>query len=165
MRTLLRTRFASALLFSTLLLSAPNLPDPPDGFSWKRLEEVRATFLLPNGWHVNSEERGVTHAYFFTPEKLKKDVLFDTGLTINVVKDPTEKDAVAYAQAFVAKSAQLFETIKQWQLEVGSFHGFGILTRQVTGAKEPMHVIGYLAIGNARTNTFYLLVFESPWST
>src|SRR5262249_49446073 len=112
-RALIRISLAMPLLFAALPLSASNLPDPPEGFSWKRIEEVRATFLLPKGWYFKSEESGGTRAYFLTPEKVKNGAPFDTGLTINVTKNLKDKDAVAYARAFIGKAAEMFETIDQ----------------------------------------------------
>ncbi len=162
MRERLRLSLAITLVFSTRVLPAPNLPAAPAGFSWKRIEEVRATFLMPKGWYFKSEASGGTLAYYFTTEKLKKGAPFETGLTINVFKNLKDKDGVAYAQAFVLEVAKKHEALNKWQLDAGALHGFGVVTRQVGKPQEQAHLVSYLAIGNAQTNTLYLLWFESP---
>ena len=48
---------------------------------------------------------------------------------------------------------------------MSAFHGFGVITRQPGHDEVPPLVIAYLVIGNDRTNTLFLLWFESPEST
>ena len=163
MRRALWFGLAIVLLFPAPALPVRVPPAPaPEGFSWQRIEEVHASFLMPDGWHLRSEASGGTLAYFFTPGKLKKGDIFDTGLTINVFKKLKDKDAVAYAQAFVAEAAKQHEALDGWKLEAGVLHGFGVVTRQLGQPGEVAHLISYHVIGNARTNTLYLLWFESP---
>src|SRR5438093_5780315 len=97
------------LVFSTPISSAPDLPTAPDGLSWKRIEEIHASFLLPDKWYFKSEASGGTLAYFLTAEKIKKGGQFETGLTINVVKNLKDKNAVAYAEAYAAEAAKQYE--------------------------------------------------------
>jgi len=156
---------ALAFLLSTPIASAPNLPAPPDGMSWKRIEEIHASFLLPDKWHFSSQASGGTLAYFISAEKVKKGGRFETGLTINVSKNAKDKDAVAYAEAFTASAAKQFESSDGWQFTAGAFHGFGVVTRLPAHDEVPPLKMAWLAIGNDRTNTLYLLWFESREST
>ena len=166
MRRALGLGLAITLLFPALALPVRTPPaPPPDGFSWKRIEEVHASFLMPDGWHFKAEANGGTLAFFFTPEKLKKGDIFDTGLTINVFRNLEGKDAVAYAEAFVAEAARQHEALDGWKLDAGVLHGFGVVTRQLGKPGEVAHLISYHVIGNARTNTLYILWFESPEPT
>ena len=165
----LTDRLAALGLAIALLCPAParpetKLPAPPEGLSWKRIEEVKATFLLPDGWHFKAEASGGTLAYFFTPGKLRKGDVFDTGLTINVFRNLKDKNAVAYAEAFVAEAARQHEALDGWKLDAGLLQGFGVVT-QVVKPEEPPHRMAYHLIGNSRTNTLYLLWFESPEAT
>ena len=158
--------FVLAMIISlpTLASSAPKPPPAPEGFSWKRIAEIKAAFLMPDGWFFKSEAAGGTLAYFFTAEKIEKGGQFETGLTINVFKNLKDKDARAYAEAFAAKTAEQHEAIRKWEVELGSLHGFGVITRQAGKEGVPTIVVSTLAIGNSRTNTLYLLLFESPES-
>jgi len=160
-----RLGVAMMLVLSLPVASAPNLPAAPDGFSWKRLDEIHASFLLPANWYIKSEASGGTLAYFLSLEKIKKGGRFETGLTINVFKNLKHKNAVAYAEAYVDEAAKQFEAIRRWNLNVGAFHGFGVITRQPSHDEVPPLVIAYLVIGNDRTNTLYLMWFESREST
>lgn len=156
---------ALMLALSTPLSSAPNLPAAPDGYSWERLDQIHASFLLPANWHVKSEANAGTLAYFLTAEKIKKGGRFETGLTINVIRNLKGKDAVAYARAYADEAAKRFEVMRRWDLDVGAFHGHGVITRQPSHDEVPSLVIAYLVVGNERTNTLYLMWFESREST
>ena len=105
MRCSVRVILVMTFVLSTPISSAPNLPTAPDGFSWKRIEEIHASFLLPDKWHFKSEANGGTLAYFLSAEKIKKSGRFETGLTINVFKNLKDKDAVAYAESYAAEAA------------------------------------------------------------
>lgn len=152
---------ALSFLLSTPIASAPNLPEPPDGMSWTRIEEIHASFLLPDKWHLSSKADGGTLAYFISLEKVKKGGRFETGLTINVFKNAKDKDAVAYAEAFTASAAKHYEFVDGWKFTVSAFHGFGVITRLPAHDEVPPLEMAWLAIGNDRTNTLYLIFFES----
>ena len=59
-------------------------PPAPKGFAWKRIESVKATFLVPEGWHFKEETKDGTRAFFITKEDIHKNGTFEIGLSVNV---------------------------------------------------------------------------------
>ena len=164
MRSRRPATFAAALL---LLLAdralAEDPPPAPAGFAWKRMESIKASFLVPDGWFFKEETKDGTRAFFITQEDIDKTGEFQTGLTINVQtlkKDP----APERAREFIAGMAITGQVQDAWQTEVGVLKGYGCRTRRVDEGQPPL-IMHSLAIGNSRTNTLYLIFFESPEPT
>jgi hypothetical protein len=142
------------------------LPTPPEGFGWQQLNEIKAAFLLPDGWHFLKQRSGETQAYFLTREDIEERGSFSTGLSINVVPDVEEKTgytAPAYARAFVAVAGTDTgeEVLERAQLGDDVLPGFGVRTRSENDAGQ-MVIVHRIAFGNSETGTFYLISFESP---
>ena len=38
-------------------LAAEELPATPEGFTWKKIDSVKAAFLIPDGWFFQEEKR------------------------------------------------------------------------------------------------------------
>jgi hypothetical protein len=155
---------AVPFLVAGLLLSgfAPvdGPPPAPEGFTWKRVESVKASFLMPTGWHFKEEGKGDTRAFFISQEDIDKAGQFETGLTVNVLslqRDPAQRRAMQAAADF-AGTGQLLDS---WDTEAGVLRGFGCRIRRVERGRPPL-ILHFLAIGNSRTNTLYLILFESP---
>jgi hypothetical protein len=140
---------------------ALDLPEPPDGFTWKRIPEIKASFLMPAGWHFKREKQKGILAYFITAEDFDKVGRFDTGLSLNVRRNLKSTNAVEYAKSFIAQMGKDNEVVRSWETEMGLLHGYGCLTRNAGKAEEPTIMMHTLAIGNAKTNTLYVLWFES----
>ena len=138
------------------------LPPAPGGFSWKQLPEIKAAFLVPDGWHFGSEKQGGTLAYFVTPGKFDRQAGFATGLTINVFKRMRDRDAIAYARDFIAQLAAKHELVKQWETAMGEMQGYGCQVKMAAEGKYPASRTHYLAIASKTTNTLYILFFEAP---
>ena len=153
--------FALVLVLAAPIVFAVDLPDPPAGFAWKQLTEIKAAFLMPDGWHFKRGEQKGTLGYFITVEDIDKTGRFDTGLTLNVKLHLTGRDAVEYAKQFVAKMGERNELVRSWETELGLLHGYGCLTRSPANDDGPSIMMHTLAIGNSRTNTLYILWFES----
>ena len=61
----------SVLLLAIASPLAPqDVPAAPSGFEWKHLEEIKAFFLIPNGWFFKSESNKGTMAYFITKQDI-----------------------------------------------------------------------------------------------
>jgi hypothetical protein len=142
-------------------LAAEDLPPAPKGFAWKKIDSVKAAFLVPRGWFFKEESKDGTRAFFITQEDIDKSDRFETGLTVNVQTLKTDK-APEYAAAFIAMTAKQYELMGDaWQTESGVLKGFGCRVRKVEKGFPPL-IMHELAIGNSRTNALYLLIFESP---
>ena len=148
-------------LFLLLLIfgSAESQPTIPDGFSWASTGPKGCKFLLPKGWHVKTEEVKGTYGVFITKEKLEKEKTFETGFTLNVIKEIKKKTGLVasqYALRFVYNVANEKEVVKElWSSESGSFQGTGIRIR------DQFKIIHFLLNANDRTDTLFVSIFES----
>ena len=151
-----------ALLLALSAL-AEDPPPAPKGFAWKRIESVKASFLVPEGWHFKEETKDGTRAFFITKEDIDKNGTFETGLSVNVQtlkKDPAQERAAA----FVGEIITSHEVLESWGTETGVMKAYACRVRRVSPEHSPL-IIQALAIGNSRTNTLYLIFFESPESS
>ncbi|HTO86631.1 MAG TPA: hypothetical protein VMR54_03770 [Thermoanaerobaculia bacterium] len=151
---------AALLCALSAALSAEDIPPAPEGFSWKRIESVKASFLMPKGWYFKEEEKQGTRAFFITREDIDSTGQFETGLTVNVQKFKKDKATVKAAQLVVAMM-QPNEVLDEWTTEAGVLKAFGCRVRE-TEKDHPPLIVHLLAIGNEKTNTLYLILFESP---
>lgn len=161
-----RSPVLSAILLAVLGASAraEDPPPAPEGYSWKKLDSVKAAFLMPQGWYFKQEGQGDTRAFFLTQEDIDTKGEFETGLSLNVVRLKKDK-APERAALFIAQLTQTpgHELQDTWKVEAGVLQGLGARFRQTEKGYPPV-IKAVLAIGNSRTNTLYLLVFESPES-
>jgi hypothetical protein len=156
-------KFFLLTLFATLFVYAVpaiDLPPPPTGFTWQEIPELKAAILRPDGWFFRREQNKGTLAYFITKENIEKNGEFQTGLTVNVFR--LKKDtAVEKGKDFIEQLATKKHGEK-WTREVGPFKEFGCLTRDTDSSGTT--VVQTLMVANPKTNTLYLLIFESPES-
>jgi hypothetical protein len=150
-----------ALVLFATALPAADPPKAPAGFAWKNVASIRAAFLLPDKWFFKEELRKDVRGIFLSKENIDQSGKFDTGLTINVFKN--KKDAPARARQYIAEQAQGGDVVNLWEAENGVLKLYGVrlhVTRDPPAFTE--HV---LAIGNEKTDTLYILMFESPDAT
>ena len=69
-------RGVAALLLAVSVL-AEDPPPAPKGYAWKRIESVKASFLVPEGWHFKEETKDGTRAFFITKEDIDKNGSFE----------------------------------------------------------------------------------------
>jgi hypothetical protein len=166
----------SVLVICGLLLAYPvaaQTPAPatapaeaPMGFHWQPLPEVKAFMLLPYTWNYKAETSRDAQAYFLTRERIVPGGQFQTGVSLNVVRQMTAKSkqaAAAYAQSFSAKSGHGAgqQMLAQENKTQGPLRLFGVRYR-VANSGVDAKIIQQWAIANTTTDTFYLLLFESP---
>lgn len=140
--------------------------EAPMGFHWQPLPEVKATLLLPYTWNYKAETSRDAQAYFLTREKIVPGKLFQTGLSLNVVRQikiKSKQAAGEYAQAFSTRTGHGAgqQVLGQENKTQGPLRLFGVRYRAANGAAGPK-IIQQWAIANTTTDTFYLLIFESP---
>lgn len=149
-------------LCSGAFAQSADLPTAPQGFSWKHIDEIKAAFLIPDGWYFKREIQKNTLAYFITQENIDKQGLLETGLTVNVMRRLTAISAHTYARQFIAKLTSENQVLHTWELGTGDLQGYGCQIK-IPGSKDrPAIMMHSLAIANIRTNTLYILMFESP---
>jgi hypothetical protein len=161
-----------ALLISALARPAAaqkydaKLTAPPAGFRWQPLPESKAAALLPTGWYYRAEGEKSAPTYYLTQEELGETGEYQTGLSLQVVrktKTKTRHAAPEYAELLMMRTG--FGS-GQRQLEKasaieGAWHKRTVRYRDAPPDAEP-RVVYQMALANAKTDTLYLLTFESP---
>lgn len=138
----------------------------PAGFHWQPLPESKAAALLPDGWYYRAEVQKAGATYYLTSEEVGEDSEFRTGLTLKVVRKLASQTKLS-AQSFI--EMLMMRTgfgPGQQQLEKtaaveGPWHKRTVRYRDAPPDAEP-RVVYQLALANAKTDTLYLLTFESP---
>lgn len=145
---------------------ATKLPAEPVGYHWQSLPEIKGAMLLPYVWNFKAETSRDAQAYFLTREKIVPGGLFQTGMSLNVVRQMSAKSkqrAADYAQAFSARTGRGAgqQVLGQESKTQGPLRMFGVRYRMASGPAGPK-IAQQWAIANTTTDTFYLLLFESP---
>ena len=138
----------------------------PVGFAWQPLPEAKAALPLPAGWHYRAEGSKAAPTYYLTREAVGESGEFSTGLSVQVVRKATARTrhpAVEYAGLLMLRTGfgpgqqRLADTASV----AGPWHRWAVRYREAAPDAEP-RIIYQLALANARTDTLYLLTFESP---
>lgn len=146
-----------AMLFAQSLLAKP-FPTPPVGFTWQEIPELKAAILKPEGWFYKREEQKGTLAYFITKENIDKNGRFQTGLTVNVFH--LKKDSAVERAKGIIQQLATTKNVKAFGQDAGTFRKFACLAKDTDSSGTT--VMYTLAVANPKTNTLYLLIFESP---
>lgn len=149
--------FAVLVLLAGALIAQENLPTPPEGYEWVRLQPSRVTFLKPAGWHFKSEQKGTTQVFYLTREDLDTQKQFVVGLTVNVIRPKTP--AAAHAATVLDKYLESGESKSAWPVTSGSMSGYGALIRRNS---RPPVMVHLLSMANPKTNRVYVMSFEAP---
>ena len=142
------------------------LAAPPAGFAWQALPDGKAAALLPAGWSYRAEGQKGAPTYYLTQEQIGESGEFQTGLSLQVVrkaKAHTRHPAPEYAELLMlrmgfGRGQQVLE--KAASLE-GVWHKWTVRYRDAPSDADP-RIVFQLALANAKTDTLYLLTFESP---
>ncbi|MFA6293278.1 MAG: hypothetical protein WC637_15945 [Victivallales bacterium] len=155
------------LLAGFCACSADMLPEPPKGFSWQQLPFVKASFLLPEGWHFkfipdNKEEK---YLYYITKENLDQKGVYETGFEVRVIKGVPNKSKgklpSVYSAEAVEKTEKKVKFTKKWNDRKGIFKEIGYM--YVDNSDENASVtVRRLYISNDSSGTVYILTFEGP---
>jgi hypothetical protein len=165
-------RFLFALLLGLLLLNPAaaqryNVPlaAPPAGFAWQALPDGKAAALLPAGWYYRAEGQKGAPTYYLTQEQIGESGEFQTGLALQVVRKATahtRHPAPEYAELLMLRTGfgrgqQVLEKASSTE---GSWHKWTVRYRDAPPDADP-RIVYQLALANAKTDTLYLLTFES----
>ena len=167
--------FATGWLLPLLLLLAGPAPaqrydaklaTPPAGFAWQPLPGAKAAALLPAGWHYQVEGPKAAPTYYLTQEPLGETGEFATGLSLQVVRRATahtRQPAAQYAELLLLRAGfgPGRQRLEQSAAVNGPWHKWTVRYRDAPPDADP-RMVYQLALANARTDTLYLLTFESP---
>lgn len=156
----------SRLLFVSMPLGAIDVPPPPEGYQWEQCPDIGGALLRPDRWHFKRYAEGDRLAYFITPEAWSPPAAFEVGLTFNVIWDVPEKKGISPSQMatnLVENALRHADVESSWAHELGPFKSHGVIYVQREEGLEDIRVHA-LTIGNDKTGTAYVLLFEAPVS-
>ncbi|MBO2012051.1 hypothetical protein [Hymenobacter negativus] len=160
--------------FAALLLVLPaaaqrynaKLAAPTAGFTWQPLPESKAAAPLPAGWYYRAAGEKGAPTYYLTKEEIGENNEFQTGLSLQVVrkaKAKTGRPAPEYAELLMMRTGfgQGKQQLEKASVTDGPFFKRTVRYRDAPPEAEP-RVVYQMALANAKTDTLYLLTFESP---
>lgn len=145
------------------------IANPVKGFERERLTEIGGSVLVPKGWYFRHETHNYTEAYFVSKEEIVgSDSMFETGLTMNVVKKEgvTGGDAEKYMNAYANEMLKR-GVIKSDTSNKDDIFSYRDIEKTLSGDDFTLNEIIRIA-ANRETNTLYVIIFESTpekWST
>src|SRR5579872_2736414 len=153
-----RTCLLFLIALTAIVHGDEKLPEPPKGFTWKKIDEIKASVLMPDGWHYRLDKQGKTIGAFVTREKIEDGKAFKTGLSVNVLRDQKDPTPEKLAKTLVENLGKMGKIEDAFKVSVGKFRGSGgrltVPERNVT--------MQFLLLANPATNTLYIIQFESP---
>jgi hypothetical protein len=154
-----------AAVSATAQQSPTELPAAPEGFDWKQLPEINASFLMPRGWHFKHESSDGSDAYFLTLENIEKEGIYKTGLSINSVPQiskKTNKWPKQYAREFheSMKSDTAIHITREWENPQAPFVVYGMEYEKVVSENFTL-VVHQLVVANEKTDRLYVILYES----
>lgn len=160
-------------LLMLLLLAAPAraqrldvpLPEAPAGLHWQPLPEARAALLLPDGWYFKPEVQKNALTYYLTQDPIGENGQYQAGLSLHVVRHAkkfTKLPAATYAERLMLRAGygRGQRAQEQGSRQEGPLTLRWVRYREALPDAEP-RMVYQLAAANAKTDTLYLLVFES----
>lgn len=157
------------------------------GYILKELSPVGAKFYMPESWFFKPESVPGTHAYFMTRERISGEPrtlgqgrfqlrtttpegFFTTGLSVNVHDNAGRRlgmKASDMARGFLRKPPP---TIIPTSQPTEKTEGDLVVARRlfrthqlvVSGRSSPPKTLYIELTGNTRTDTLYIIIFETP---
>lgn len=159
-------RFAALLVLLLPLAGFGQLPQPPEGYTWKKFDVIKAALLVPEGWYVKHQGGGDKNLWAISKEDVDKTGSFETGLTFISTQNVSTKPQGKVPPSKFA-DAMLKEIKKRYSLE-----------REASGPQGPFYAVRYqyidapkgktairiynLLMANDKTGTLYQVVYEAP---
>jgi hypothetical protein len=147
---------------------APELPDPPAGFSWHRFEEARVIVLRPDGWYVHQLANPDSFTGCISAECIQAVGAFETGLTVQVLRRVQEMmggppSAVAVAMYQGVASDQCNDILHADEMMQPGPHAsaFRFRYRNAPAVAKPI-IVHKFCIAFDRLSELYMFTFESP---
>lgn len=159
-----------AFTLSTASMNAQSAKDTsskaPSGFTWKHFPEIKAAFLMPNGWYFKQDSGDGKNAYFITLEDIDKQGAFLTGLSVNTVPNISKRTG-QWAKKYAWSLHQQIKkdtgvTIQEeWENPLPPFIVYGMRCEKKVNHSTTI-VMHQLVIANEKTDRLYIVLFESP---
>lgn len=152
-------------LFFAGIVGAQELPPAPAGYEWARCPDIGGALLVPDGWSFRRVAAGDGLAYFITKRPWEPPASFETGLTFNVLWDVPGKTGlspVEYGRRYVDAAKSTEDVVRSWETQLGPFNAFGLVFKG--DGEDEGFTFYHLVIGNDRTGTAFLVLFEAPTS-
>jgi hypothetical protein len=142
------------------------LPKAPEGYRWERFREVQSAFLCPTNWHRTEKAVASSHTYALSKEPVKTNGLFETGLTLQVIKGLQKKKGIAPSLAATKMGEAVLKSKENKKLDMqdvssGPFKAFFIRYRNAPPPAKPI-VIHQVYISNDKKDTLFIVTFEAP---
>ena len=121
--------------------------------------------MLPAGWYYRAEGTKDAPTYYLTQEPSGESGEFATGLSLQVVRKATARTrqpAAQYAELLLLRAGfgPGRQRLAQSSSTAGNWHKWTVRYREAPPDADP-RVVYQLALANAKTDTLYLLTFES----
>jgi len=158
MTRLIYITWLTLLLHSPFSISADVLP-APDGYTWKRVAEVKAAFLVPDGWNYQQDRKGNTLGVFITRESIPSKGKYDTGMGINIF--PKDINATKQLLKALVVIAERYKSNIS-KAEFGPFVRFYTQHDSIRSSDGENIRAVHIVVANSNTNSTYYIVFESP---
>lgn len=163
---ILRSQFCLSVIIATLLaVSGWAAEDQGSGsnslrdFGFVKVE-------VPTGWHVKEEQGRGTRALFVTKESIEHGGSFQTGLSVNAIRDIPVKTGMTpsvYAKSVIATLQRTKESRGVAEQKTRNFLGARGFFRSGSPTGEKT-VLFSMAMGNDATGSVFFISFESPES-
>ena len=147
---------------------AQTVPTPTiiAGLERKKCLPSSTIFLVPKGWFFKEEQNEDATACFITKESIEKEGVFKTGVTANIIKDSSKKTKVKpseYIYGIVQEAGKQDKASEIITLQTPSpIKGYGrFVYPQPRPGKEKLNMY-LLTFANDKTDTIYIISFESP---
>ena len=138
----------------------------PAGFSWQPLPASKAALPLPDGWYYQAETPKGGATYYLTQEPIGETGEYQTGLSLQVVRKArtqTKRPAPEYAELLMMRTGfgRGQQQLEKASSAEGPWHKWTVRYRDAPPDADA-RIVYQLALANAKTDTLYLLTFESP---
>lgn len=159
----------SFAFLSVSSFAASKLPPAPDGYEWVRCGDNKMGLLKPKGWYHRNKKKGDTETHAVSIEDSRKNGIFETGLTLNIVKHvdrKTKAPASVYAEKFINKACEESTVLlnKFSKPPMGPFKSYGCRVRSQKDGDVAI-VIHFFVLANDKKGTLFLYQFEAPESS
>jgi hypothetical protein len=151
-----------------LLEDVDELPEPPEGFEWCEISEVKAVILKPVEWHFSKLVEQDTASFYITKEDTSGGKGFLTGLTLETIRNVPEKKGDApslYAVQYIDEFAQGGYVLGEPRdKNFGPFKARDceVIKRRKHADEEILTHIRVSTCANDSTGTLFILRFASP---
>jgi hypothetical protein len=155
------------LAFVVSLRAEDSLPPAPAGYSWQRLVTIKSAVLKPDGWFFKQAKKGQTDGFFITKEDIDQSGAFQTGLTLNCIRDVPKLIGQApsdYAASMADSAATKHELVERLTSQQVPFRAVRFRYVDAPTGKESITVY-QLLIANDKTGTLFPIIFEAPTSS